>query len=91
LQVLAELGARGVTSVLIEGGASVLGQAFEAQVVDEVHWYIAPRISGAGLPSVGGPGLTQSVELKNVKIMPMGDNVCITGQPVWPQKPVTTP
>lgn len=90
-QVLAELGARGVVNVLIEGGANVLGQAFASQVVDEVHWYIAPRICGAGLPSVAGPGLSQSIELKNIKIMPIGDNVCITGQPVWPQPQADTP
>lgn len=90
-QVLAELGSRGVSSVLIEGGANVLGQAFEAWLVDEVHWYIAPRICGAGLPTVGGPGLTHSVSLTDVKIMPIGDNVCISGRPDWSSLPASNP
>jgi diaminohydroxyphosphoribosylaminopyrimidine deaminase/5-amino-6-(5-phosphoribosylamino)uracil reductase len=60
-----------------------MGQAFRNCAVDEAVWYIAPLICGSGLPSVGGPGLPHSVELQQVTILPIGDNVCITGHPVW--------
>lgn len=82
-EALRELGRRGVVSVLVEGGAQVLGQAFREQVVDEVCWYIAPRLCGGGLPCLAGPEFTASVELAGVEILPIGDNVCITGRPVW--------
>ncbi|MEO8353911.1 MAG: bifunctional diaminohydroxyphosphoribosylaminopyrimidine deaminase/5-amino-6-(5-phosphoribosylamino)uracil reductase RibD, partial [Chthoniobacteraceae bacterium] len=36
--VLRELGRRQVTSVLIEGGGTVLGEAFDRRLVDEVHF-----------------------------------------------------
>jgi diaminohydroxyphosphoribosylaminopyrimidine deaminase/5-amino-6-(5-phosphoribosylamino)uracil reductase len=86
IEVLQELARRGIVTVLIEGGADVLGQAFAAQAVDEIVWYVAPRICGsAGLPAIGGLPLEQSVQIDHVNILPLGDNVCITGHPVWPK------
>jgi len=82
--VLKDLGKRGVLSVLIEGGGIMLGQAFREKLVDEIYWYIAPRLCGGGRPSVAGSALPQSVELGNVTVRPMGDNVLVHGFPVWP-------
>jgi len=53
-EVLKELGRREILTVLIEGGGIVIGQAFQLQEVDEAHWYIAPRFSGGGRPSIAG-------------------------------------
>ena len=83
-EVLRDLASRGITSVLIEGGSNVLGQAFAARCVDEVCWYIAPRLCGGGLPVIGGPDWQSSVALENVTLLPIGDNLCLTGRPVWP-------
>jgi diaminohydroxyphosphoribosylaminopyrimidine deaminase/5-amino-6-(5-phosphoribosylamino)uracil reductase len=44
--VLEELGRRQITSVLIEGGGQVLGQAFAGELVDEVQFYLTPLIAG---------------------------------------------
>jgi len=84
--VLKQLSERGVVTVLIEGGGLTLGHAFREQLVDEVHWYIAPLLCGGGRPSLDGPALPASVELEHAKVMPMGDNVHISGYPRWPQK-----
>lgn len=84
-EVLRDLGARGVMSVLVEGGGIILGRAFATQMVDEVHWYVAPRLCGGGRPSIAGMPFTASVALNPVKILPIGDNVCFSGTPVWPQ------
>jgi diaminohydroxyphosphoribosylaminopyrimidine deaminase/5-amino-6-(5-phosphoribosylamino)uracil reductase len=82
-EVLLELGRHGVLNVLVEGGSDVLGQAFRHRCVDEVHWYIAPLLCGAGLISLGGLPMAESVSLDHVKIMPIGDNVCISGHTVY--------
>ena len=57
--LLAELGRRGMTNVLVEGGAGVLGAFFDAMAIDEFHVFIAPRIAGgsAALSPVGGLGV----------------------------------
>jgi len=83
-EVLRELADRGVNTVLVEGGGMILGRAFGCQQVDEVAWYIAPLLCGGGRPSISGLSLPASVELTNVQVRTLGDNVCLTGQPIWP-------
>lgn len=58
-QLLAELGRRRMTNVLVEGGATLLGAFHDAKAIDEVHVFIAPKIIGAAnAPSpIGGSGL----------------------------------
>jgi len=85
--VLRELGNRGVTSVLVEGGGIILGRAFATQMVDEVAWYVAPRLCGGGRPSIAGNPLPASIELNPVKVLTLGDNVCFLGTPVFTQPP----
>ena len=55
-QVLADLGRREITSVLIEGGGEVLGQAFDAHLVDRVQFYVAPLLAGGPVVAVAGEG-----------------------------------
>ena len=44
--LLAELGRRGATNLLVEGGGAVLGSFFDAGAVDGVDAFIAPRVEG---------------------------------------------
>ena len=53
-ETLAELGRRQVTSVLIEGGGQVLGQAFDAGLVDALEFYFTPWVSGGPHLAVAG-------------------------------------
>jgi diaminohydroxyphosphoribosylaminopyrimidine deaminase/5-amino-6-(5-phosphoribosylamino)uracil reductase len=57
--LLRELGDRRMTNVLVEGGAGVLGSFHDADLIDELHVYIAPKLIGgdAALAPVGGSGL----------------------------------
>lgn len=43
-EVLKVLAQRGITSVLVEGGRTLLNAFFESQLVDEVQSYVAPMI-----------------------------------------------
>ncbi len=54
--VLRDLGRRQITSVLIEGGTRVLGEAFDERLVDRVQFYIAPLICGGPAVVAGGKG-----------------------------------
>ncbi len=62
--LLEGLGQRRMTNVLVEGGASVLGSFFDADQVDEVHIFVAPKIVG-GSPAkspVSGRGVERITE-----------------------------
>ncbi len=56
--VLAELGRRGMTNILVEGGSQVLGAFADAGELDEAWVFVAPKlIGGAGPSPVGGLGV----------------------------------
>ncbi len=56
LRVLAE---QGLTSVLVEGGGTVLGSLFDAQLIDRVYAFIAPKLIGGAeaVTPIAGLGL----------------------------------
>jgi diaminohydroxyphosphoribosylaminopyrimidine deaminase/5-amino-6-(5-phosphoribosylamino)uracil reductase len=57
--LLAELGRRRMTNVLVEGGSAVFGSFRDAGLIDEVHVFVAPKLIGGkgALSPVGGMGL----------------------------------
>lgn len=55
---LRALGERGVTRVLVEGGAHVAASLLRDRLVDRIAWFRAPRlIGGDGIPAVAPFGL----------------------------------
>jgi diaminohydroxyphosphoribosylaminopyrimidine deaminase/5-amino-6-(5-phosphoribosylamino)uracil reductase len=64
---LAELGRRGLTSVLVEGGATLAAAFAAAEQIDEARVFVAPLILGGPAPDVpvtglqGGPSEAETV------------------------------
>lgn len=84
--VLARLGEREVTSLLVEGGSKVLGRFFAGGWVNKVVAFIAPLIiGGQGAPSpVGDPGVRRVEEawrLEQVQVERVDGDIMITGYP----------
>ena len=77
-KVLKELGRRGISSVLIEGGGQTLGDAFKRKLVDEVRFFIAPVIQGGNIPAVSGH--ISPAHLDNVTYKKIGSDVMISGR-----------
>lgn len=81
--VLAELGRRRMTNVLVEGGAGVLGSFLDAWAADEFHVFVAPKlIGGAGPSPVGGIGadrIAEAVLLAEFSATPSGEDVYLHG------------
>ena len=78
--VLKDLGRRGVTAVLLEGGGRLLATAFDAGCVDEIAFFIAPRILGGKALAVGtarffGRGLT----VRELRVSRLGPDVLLQG------------
>jgi diaminohydroxyphosphoribosylaminopyrimidine deaminase / 5-amino-6-(5-phosphoribosylamino)uracil reductase len=85
--VLKNLGKRGVTSVLIEGGGDVLGQALDARLIDKVQLYLGPILSGGPIiafPGRGAAKAANALRLRRVSYRRIGQSVCITGYPAPP-------
>jgi diaminohydroxyphosphoribosylaminopyrimidine deaminase/5-amino-6-(5-phosphoribosylamino)uracil reductase len=82
--LLRELAARGITSVLVEGGGRLLGAFFDAGFVDRVVAFVAPKIIGGARAKspVEGRGVALPEEAKNlfeVKRRSLGGDVMIDG------------
>ncbi len=83
-ELLKILGARGITSVLIEGGAGVHGSAISAGLADKAAWFIAPKIiGGAAAPGpVGGTGADDpagAAALERVRVRRLGPDILLEG------------
>ena len=79
----AELGSRGVMSLLVEGGATVHSAFLDAGLVDRVTVYVAPLlIGGVDAPGpVGGIGvsrLSEAIRPAALHIERLGDDVKLT-------------
>ena len=93
--LLQALGARGVVSLLVEGGGALLGSLFDLGMVDKVAAFIAPKIiGGISAPSpVGGNGsvsMSQVIDVERAKVERVGDDMLIIGYPSSRSLPVET-
>lgn len=83
--LLAKLARRGVTHLLVEGGAHVHAAFLEAGLVDRVAAIVAPRILGAdGIPLSAGRGparMDDALRLEQVEVERLGDDVLVSGTP----------
>lgn len=55
--VLADLKGRGIDHLLVEGGPTLITALIQADLVDELYWYQAPKLLGQGRPALGSLGL----------------------------------
>jgi len=82
--VLEDLGKRNVTSVLIEGGGEVLGQALDAHLIDKVQLYLGPILTGGPIIAFSGRGVSatqNAIHLDRVSYRRIGQTICITAYP----------
>ncbi|MBW3088531.1 bifunctional diaminohydroxyphosphoribosylaminopyrimidine deaminase/5-amino-6-(5-phosphoribosylamino)uracil reductase RibD [Bifidobacterium sp. 82T24] len=80
----ATLGARGIDSVIIEGGASLAWAVLHAGIVTKVDAYIAPKIFGgtAAPTPVGGEGVETPagcLRLTDMTVTTLGDDLLVEG------------
>ncbi len=83
-RLMASLGAKNITSLLIEGGGGVIGSAFQAGIVDKALFFFAPKILGGddGVPICRGAGpaaMKDCLDLKSIQTRRFDDDVLIEG------------
>jgi diaminohydroxyphosphoribosylaminopyrimidine deaminase/5-amino-6-(5-phosphoribosylamino)uracil reductase len=84
--VLRALGQREITSVLIEGGGDILGQALDQRLVDKVQLYLGPIFTGGRVIAFPGKGAASTAEaprLERIHYERIGHDVRVTGYPAY--------
>lgn len=84
--VLAELGRRGLTRVLVEGGSHLAASLVQQDLIDRLVWVHAPAVMGGdGLPALQPIGVGRMAELRRfrrVSVRRVGEDVLETyGRP----------
>jgi diaminohydroxyphosphoribosylaminopyrimidine deaminase/5-amino-6-(5-phosphoribosylamino)uracil reductase len=78
------LGSQDITSLLIEGGGTVLGSAFAAGIVDKIFFFYAPKILGGddGIPicrGIGPEAMRQSLSVHDMTVHRFEKDVMLQG------------
>jgi diaminohydroxyphosphoribosylaminopyrimidine deaminase/5-amino-6-(5-phosphoribosylamino)uracil reductase len=81
--VLRRLGELEITSLMIEGGATMNGAALAAGIVDKVFFYYAPAILGAGsVPFANDASLQverKALQVKHLQLHRFGEDFAVEG------------
>ncbi|MFH1084042.1 MAG: bifunctional diaminohydroxyphosphoribosylaminopyrimidine deaminase/5-amino-6-(5-phosphoribosylamino)uracil reductase RibD [Pseudomonadota bacterium] len=86
--LMARLGEMSVMSLLVEGGASIIGTLLREKLIDKFYIFKAPKLLGGddGIPMATGPGakrMDESLILKEIKVRRFGDDILIRGYPAY--------
>ncbi|MFD8579747.1 bifunctional diaminohydroxyphosphoribosylaminopyrimidine deaminase/5-amino-6-(5-phosphoribosylamino)uracil reductase RibD [Streptomyces virginiae] len=87
--LLAQLYARGVRSLLLEGGPTLAGTFLENAAVDRVIGYLAPALLGAGPAALADAGITtisHALRLDITEAVRVGPDLRITALPATAPK-----
>jgi len=78
------LAREGLTELLVEGGGELAAALIRAGLVDELHWFAAPKILGgdarAALGSLGVTSLSGAPELRDVQVRRAGADLHLWGR-----------
>ncbi len=83
-ELMKVLGAREITSVLIEGGSEINGSALDNKIIDKICFFYAPILVGGrgSLGMISGHGaetIDHALPIKNITIHNFDDDICIEG------------
>jgi diaminohydroxyphosphoribosylaminopyrimidine deaminase/5-amino-6-(5-phosphoribosylamino)uracil reductase len=83
-RALQRLAREGLTEILVEGGGKLAGALLLAGLVDEVHWFMAPRLLGGdawpALGALGLPALARAPELTETRVRRVGRDIQLVGR-----------
>ncbi len=82
--LMAALGEKGLSSVLIEGGGGILGSALRGGVIHKIAFFYAPKLLGGddGIPIFRGSGVAEmadAIEIVDLTTRSLGSDILIEG------------
>lgn len=83
--IIKKLNSFSIKRILIEGGSDIIASALFSKTVDDIFFFIAPKIIGGknAISVVGGPGvkkISESLRVNNIQFKKIGMDFIITGQ-----------
>jgi diaminohydroxyphosphoribosylaminopyrimidine deaminase/5-amino-6-(5-phosphoribosylamino)uracil reductase len=76
----------GLTTVLVEGGGGLAAALLREDLVDDIHWIVAPRLLGAdgiaALADLGVQSLANAPELEWIATRRLGADIHIHARPL---------
>ena len=80
-----QIAARGISSVLVEGGQQLLTHCYEKKLINRLYTYIAPKIVGGShsLTPIGGQDIgciTKAMSVIPQQIIPLGNDICLMSE-----------
>jgi riboflavin-specific deaminase-like protein len=92
--LLGELAARGIGSVLAEGGSAIITSLLAQRLVNRLVVAIAPRLIGSGTDAIGDLGIRRlgdALTFSSFAISQLGDDVIFDGRIDWQAELRTKP
>jgi diaminohydroxyphosphoribosylaminopyrimidine deaminase/5-amino-6-(5-phosphoribosylamino)uracil reductase len=87
LDLMQNLGSRGIQSILLEGGAELAGAMLREQLIDRCIFFYAPKlVGGDGLGLFSGTGvqnMADAIRLLDVSVGKIGEDIYIEGEPAY--------
>lgn len=82
--LMLQLGAMGITSLLVEGGGRVAASVLSCRIVDKILFFYAPKILGGddGVPVCRGPGpdqMSDCIQIQDVLVHRFDDDILVEG------------
>lgn len=87
-ELMVVLGDQKIDSILLEGGGTVNASALEDGIVNKVYAYISGKLIGGmdaptPISGMGADRMADAVQLKDIEIARMGEDICISGYPIY--------
>jgi len=86
--LMKRLGEMSIMSLLLEGGAEIVGSMMRERLIDKFYVFKAPKFLGGddGVPMAAGPGpkeMDAALMLKRIQVRRFGDDTLIAGYPSY--------
>ncbi|NQT32132.1 MAG: bifunctional diaminohydroxyphosphoribosylaminopyrimidine deaminase/5-amino-6-(5-phosphoribosylamino)uracil reductase RibD [Candidatus Omnitrophica bacterium] len=79
---LKKLAKKGIVNIFVEGGGTLAGSLIDEGLVDEVMFFISPKILGGEYSSIKGKGVSniaKALELRDMRVKKSGDDIFVRG------------
>jgi diaminohydroxyphosphoribosylaminopyrimidine deaminase/5-amino-6-(5-phosphoribosylamino)uracil reductase len=81
--LLSMLAREGIVNMFVEGGGELVGSLIDDGLVDEVMFFISPKIIGGEYSSIKGkgiPNIAKALDLRDVEVKRSGEDIFVKGR-----------